>query len=500
MIGVYPRVSTEEQAKTGFSIDFQIREGKKKAGTDDVKIYADEGYSGEFLERPGLNQLRQDVKDGIITKIICLDPDRLARKLMLQLIITDEFERRGVELVFVNGDYAKTPEGQLFYSMRGAIAEFEKAKINERMTRGRREKANQGKVIKFSNTYGYNYDKDNSALTINEDEARIVQLIFNLFTRPNDIAKGINGIALYLTDNLIPTKRGGKVWHKQVVRQILLSETYTGRFAQNKWNTEGMLGNKHKPKGEKVPMKLRPESEWIYVDCPQIISKLQYEQAQKLLGESRRRYAKEGLRKYLLSGLVRCGECGNTMTGRHQKNWGKYVLEYSDIKGTAGAQNRGCGMKVKCQDLDEAVWERVHTWLSQPEEIAAASLEESQDTFADKEIIRIERDLEKTRAARKKLIKLFSSDIGMGEEDIRQELRELADKEEQLKIQLEELTAGIDELEQMESSRNLLQETLEYYLTLNPEELTFEDKQNLIRRVVREVRVHNNEEVNIITF
>jgi site-specific DNA recombinase len=76
--------------------------------------------------------------------IICLDSDRCSRKLMNQLIIMDEFDKRGVELIFVNGEYSKTPEGNLFYSMRGAIAEFEKSKINERMSRGRKEKARQG--------------------------------------------------------------------------------------------------------------------------------------------------------------------------------------------------------------------------------------------------------------------------------------------------------------------------------------------------------------------
>jgi site-specific DNA recombinase len=228
LIGIYPRVSTEEQAKSGFSIDSQIREARKKAGTNDVKIYADEGYSGEYLERPGMNQLRKDVRDGLITKIICLDPDRLARKLMLQLIITDEFEKRGVELVFVNGEYAKTTEGQLFYSMRGAISEFEKAKINQRMTSGRREKAQQGKVIKNSFIYGYDYDKANSRYVINEYEATVVHLIFNLFTKPNDLALGINGIAKYLTEQKIPTKRGAKVWHKQVVRQICFVAIFNG--------------------------------------------------------------------------------------------------------------------------------------------------------------------------------------------------------------------------------------------------------------------------------
>lgn len=499
MIGIYGRVSTEEQARSGFSIDFQVREGKKKAGTEDVKLYLDEGISGEFLERPGLNELRQDVKDGIITKIIVLDPDRLARKLMLQLIITDEFERRGVELVFINGEYAKTPEGQLFYSMRGAIAEFEKAKINERMTRGRREKAKQGKVIKNSHIYGYNYDKEKSEYVINEQEARVVQLIFNLFTRPNEIAKGINGIALYLTNQGIPTKKGAKAWHKQVVRQILLNEAYTGTLIQNKWNTEGMLGNKHKPSGEKVPMRLRPKEEWIYVDCPMIINKFQFEQAQRLLGEARRRYAKNSVNKYLLSGLVRCGVCENTMTGRKQKNWDKYDFEYSDLKNTAGAKNRGCGMRIKCEIVDNIVWERVHAWLSQPEEIAAASMEEEQESFTAQEINRIENDLDKTKQARKRLIKLFSSDLDMGEDDIREELRELAEKEDHLKRRLADLHAEIESMEQIENSRNLLQDTLEYYLTLNPDELTFEDKQNLIRRVVKEVRV-TKDEIKIISF
>ncbi|KAE8559306.1 recombinase family protein [Paenibacillus polymyxa] len=498
MIGVYVRVSTEEQAKHGYSLTDQLKRCREKAQSNDILEYIDDGYSGEFLERPALERLRKDVRDGIIDKIIINDPDRWSRNLMNQLVVTDELEKRA-KIIFVNGEYDKTPEGRLFYQMRGAISEFEKAKINERMSRGRKTKAEGGKVVKNNFTYGYNYDKENGMLLINDDEARVVQLIFNLFTQPNEIAEGINGIAMYLTSQKIPTKRGAKVWHKQVVRQILMNETYTGKFAQNKWDTEGMLGNKHKPKGEKVPIKMRPKEEWIWVDCPQIITEFQFEQAQKLLGEARRRYAKSGNRKYLLSGLVRCGQCENTMTGRRQKNWNTYKLEYSDIKNTAGAKNKGCGMRIACDTLDTIVWDRVHMWLSQPEEIAAASMEETQDSFADQELERIENDLEKTKAARKRLIKLFSSDIGMGEEEIREELKELADKEEVLKQRHAELTAEMENVQNYESSRNLLKETLEYYLTLNPDELTFEDKQNLIRRVVREVRV-TKDEVNIITF
>lgn len=498
MIGILARVSTEEQARTGHSIDNQIREGIKKAGTSDVKKYIDDGYSGEFLERPGLTQLRKDVKEGIITKVICLDPDRLARKLMLQLIITEELEKNGAELIFISGEYAKTPEGQLFYSMRGAISEFEKAKINERMSSGRREKARKGKVVKNSFTYGYDYDKEKSEYVINEEEARVVQLIFELFTKPNNIAKGMNGIAIYLTDNLIPTKRGASVWHRNVVRQILLNETYTGRMPQNRWDTEGMLGNKHRAAEEKVPMKLRPKEEWIYVDVPQIVSKDKYDHAQQLLGESRRRHSKESFNQYLLSGLLRCSYCGNTMTGRKSKNWGKYVFEYTDVKNSAGAKERGCGRKIACSKIDDLVWDKIHTWLNQPDEIASA-MEQTQETYMDNEIERVEQDIEKAKAARKRLIKLFSADLGIGEEEIREELRELSEREEHLTKRLAELQSKQDDEMRFESSRNLMAETLEYYLTLNPDELTFEDKRTIIRMVAREIRV-GEDEVEIIPF
>lgn len=240
MIGVYARVSTEEQAKKGFSLKDQIKECRKKANSEGIIEYIDDGFSGEFIDRPALTQLRDDARKGLIYKVICLDPDRLSRKLMNQLIITDELDKKEIPLEFVNGDYAKTPEGNLFYSLRGAISEFEKAKIKERTSRGRKEKANQGKVLRDFVIYGYTYNKQTEQLEIHEDEAKVVKLIFDLFTKPNDMVKGINGIAKLLTAQGIPTKRGAKVWHRQVVRQIILNSVYMGEFYQNKWNTEGM--------------------------------------------------------------------------------------------------------------------------------------------------------------------------------------------------------------------------------------------------------------------
>lgn len=502
MIAIYARVSTEEQAKKGFSLEDQIKECRKKAQSDEVIEYVDRGVSGEILDRLALTKLRNDVRNGLVTKVICLDPDRLSRKLMNQLIITDEIEKRGVQLVFVNGEYTKTPEGNLFYSMRGAIAEFEKAKINERMSRGRKEKARQGKVLRNFQIYGYDYDKELGKIIINEDEAKVVRLIYELFTKPNHLVEGVNGIAKYLTRKGVPTKRGAKVWHRQVVRQLLLNRVYMGEFFQNRWNTEGMLGNKYKPKEDRVPMTERPKEEWIKIECPPIIDEEMFNHAQKLLSESRRRWAKKGKREYLLSGLVRCANCNNTMVGVTGTDWGKTVYNYSDKKNYSGAKHPGCGCRISVEKLDEEVWSTILEWLNAPDEIAAATEKDQEDismNFENIEIDRLKSEINKVKSGRKKLLSLFSQGIDLSEEEIKQSLRELKEKEERLQKDLDQLEAKKKNSEQHIYGKKLIEEAALFYFSKGKEELTFEDKKSLIRHVVREIKVYD-EHIQIYTF
>lgn len=467
--------------------------------TDEIIEYIDDGYSGEFLDRPAMMKLREDVKEGLIEEVICYDPDRLSRKLMNQLLVSEEIEKRA-RLIFVNHDYQKTPEGMLFYQMRGAIAEFEKAKINERMSAGRKRKALKGKVVRDPNMFGYILNKETYQFEIIEKEAEIVRLIFDLFTKPNNTVNGINGIAHYLNEKKIPTKRGG-IWHRQVVRQLLFNEAYVGRFYHNRWDTEGMLGNKFKPKDERIPLKERPREEWIEVPCPAIVDEEVFNHAQRLLKESRRRWAKKGTNQYLLSGLLRCGECGNTMTGRRPKSWGKYIFEYTDIKNTAGTKNRGCGNRRKMEDLDKEVWEFVKNGLFNFEEIAAAS--ESQDNrsnYEELEINRLEEEIKTAQLGRKRLLNLFSEGLDISDDEMRQSLKELKDKEEDLKNLLAEALYNKKENESSEYSKQLFQYANTYYLEHGGEDkMTFENKQVLIRQVIREIIIYKDT-VRIFTF
>ncbi|MEW5320703.1 recombinase family protein [Geobacillus thermoleovorans] len=498
MKAIYARVSTEESAQKGYSIAHQIDEAKKKAGTDQVLIYTDEGYSGEFLERPGLEKLRDDVRKGLIEAVIVYDPDRLARNLMHQLLLDDELRKNNVELIFVNGEYENTPEGKLFFSLRGAIAEFEKAKIRERTMAGRLRKAKEGKIVKDDKIYGYDYDKQTGQLVINEEEAEIVRFIFDSFIR-QDRFKGINGIAHYLTEKKVKTKTGKTVWHRQVVRQILMNETYMGKRPQNRWNTEGMIANRYR-KDQKVPMTLRPKEEWIYVDVPAIVTEEQFKRAQMLLEQSRRRYAKTTKHKYLLSGLLRCSQCGNTMTGRYAKNWGKYYREYTDIKNTAGAKHRGCGMTVRADEIEKVVWSHLMDIFNNPDRLSDFQPERTDGNFEKAELDRLEKEIERARKGRKRLLSLVAmSDDEIDLEEIKQEIRHLQQREKDLTEQYTQLEQQLRALQDKKPSEHILREAMDFF-TRHKDELSFETKQAIVRKVIKEIRVLDKDDIEIVLF
>jgi site-specific DNA recombinase len=168
------------------------------------------------------------------------------------------------------------------------------------------------------------------------------------------------------------------------------------------------------------------------------------------------------------------------MTGRISNNWDRKVPEYTDVKNTAGAKL---------------------AWLNNPDEIATALQEEkTKDPFEAGEIARIEKEIEKTKNSRKKLIKLFAaSEDGISENEIRQELKELTQKEEAFNHQLNELRSLLDTVQNKEYNINVLMEAVQYYLSKGQDELTFEEKRDLIRQVTREIRVYEDR-VEIFTF
>src|ERR671925_807292 len=176
---IYARVSTEDHGK-GFSIPTQIEAGQKLAEREgymvsETSVLVDEGISGTTMDRPGLRKLRDLVNSKAISAVIVYDPDRLSRNLGHQLLLAEEFERASVKLLIVSHPLEQGPEGWLFFQMRGALAEYERAKILERTQRGRIGRAKAGYVLGGGVPYGYRYvaGPHQGTWTIDEEEAAV---------------------------------------------------------------------------------------------------------------------------------------------------------------------------------------------------------------------------------------------------------------------------------------------------------------------------------------
>src|SRR5437870_6976719 len=106
--------------------------------------FLDDGYSGMTLVRPALERLRDLVAAGAVDRLYIHSPDRLARKYAYQVLLVDEFQRAGVEVIFLNRELGRSPEDDLRLQVQGMMAEYERGKIVERHRRGKLPSARAG--------------------------------------------------------------------------------------------------------------------------------------------------------------------------------------------------------------------------------------------------------------------------------------------------------------------------------------------------------------------
>lgn len=353
---IYARVSTEEQARSGYSIADQIRRCKEKLlklGITDIKEFVDDGYSGEFMERPALDELRQNLRNKKITTVIIYDLDRLSRETEHLLILVKEIEKRA-KLVFVTNEYAKTPAGELFLTLHAGIAKYEKAMIKERTMRGKREKALAGKLIVNGNPLGYDFDKEKQMYVVNEREAETIRLIFDLYINNN---YGTRQLVRELKLLGKVNKKGQPLTASNILR-ILKSELYAGV----KWSFQRY----DKKIGQKKVCQLqRDQSEWVAINVPPIISREIWEKAQQIIKFKSISSKRNKKYEYLIANIIRCGGCGFAMTGQTYKTFlAKRKKDYSYYTCSSIQEKRGCTCKrIPVKELDTIVWEWISKFL-----------------------------------------------------------------------------------------------------------------------------------------
>ena len=112
--------------------------------------FRDDGYSGAKLDRPGLDALRDQAARAAFDVVLVTAPDRLARNFVHQMVVLEELERRGVRLVFIDRPCSDDPHEQLVTQIRGAVAEYERTLIADRMRRGRQARLRSGQLLPWT--------------------------------------------------------------------------------------------------------------------------------------------------------------------------------------------------------------------------------------------------------------------------------------------------------------------------------------------------------------
>src|SRR5215217_9455609 len=226
---VYTRVSTDEQARSGYSIAEQgeaLRIWCTENGHEVLEVVRDEGHSGAYLERPGLDRVRDLVEAGGVSLVIAQDADRLTREPGHRALLDEEFERFGTRLIALDDWGDDSHEGQLLKFLKGWVSKGERLKIAERTRRGRRETARRGETVgHLYAPLGFRYTGDRKALVVDPEKMLTVRRIFEMAAS----GKSLLAIKKALERDGVPTVRGHRLWGLGTLQHILQNDVYRSR-------------------------------------------------------------------------------------------------------------------------------------------------------------------------------------------------------------------------------------------------------------------------------
>jgi len=379
LVAVYGRVSSanQEQEKT---IDTQlsaVNEFVRDKGYVVVQEYLDEGWSGDNLARPALDQLRMDAKKKIFEAVIMYDPDRLARRGAWQEVVMEELKELEIDVLFVTIPQPKTDEDIIMYKMRGVFTEYERMKIKERFRLGKVRKAKEGHIIVSEAPYGYTFvlkkgkrgdtDFHQGYYEINQCEAQIVKSIFSWV---DEDGLRLRGIVRKLQELGIPPRKSKRgVWNTSTLSSLLRNKTYIG---------EGHYGASYATipinpikketykKIKKTSRRSKPESEWIKIPTPKIIDEDLFMRVGEKLKTNFLLSERNTKNEYLLAGKIWCN-CGVRRAGEGPQR-GKHLYYRCTDRGKSFPLPANCKEKgLNARIVDSMVWDKVSTLISSPE-------------------------------------------------------------------------------------------------------------------------------------
>lgn len=230
-VAIYTRVSTEDQAKEGFSLDAQLEKLRSYCKARDWSIggeYIDDGHSGRTIKRPAYSRMMEERNNWDL--LLVLKMDRIHRNSKNFMLMMEFLNKNEKEFVSMNESFdTSTAMGRFVMNILQLVAQLESEQIGERVYIGMEQKAKTARgVLGFNIPYGYDYSE--GKLKIIENEARVVRNIYSWYKE----GKSMGEIAKMLRAAQIPTKKGG-CWAKKTISTILKNPTYSGYLHWEKY-------------------------------------------------------------------------------------------------------------------------------------------------------------------------------------------------------------------------------------------------------------------------
>lgn len=271
------------------------------------EVYADEGITGTSTrKRTQFNRMINDAYGGKFSLIITKEVSRFSRNILDTIAYTRQLKTLGVGVIFVSDGFSTLdPDAELRLSIMGSIAQEESRKTSARVKWGQTRQMERGVVFGGSML---GYDVRDGKMTLNQEGAAIVRSIFHKYAVEK---KGTTVIARELREAGYRTRADNPVWSSAYIIKILKNEKYVGDLVQKKTITPDYLTHDKKYNhGEEELVILRDHHE-------PIISRQLWDAAQEEISRRSRRSSTGGhSNRYILSGKMKCGECGASFVSR----------------------------------------------------------------------------------------------------------------------------------------------------------------------------------------
>ncbi|HRK61736.1 MAG TPA: recombinase family protein [Candidatus Omnitrophota bacterium] len=478
-VALYARVSTEEQ-KENFSLAAQSELLRKHAAEKNYVVYeeyVDGGYSGTTMERPAFKKLLADAAKKKFQLVLVYKLDRFFRNNRALLTVSEELEKSGIGIKSITEPFDTSNHlGKFILSLFGSLAQLERDTFMERSKMGRMRRAKEGYYSGSNPTkYGYVYNPQTRKLDIHEKEAEGVRMAFKLYNEPDS---SLLKVAKRLTELGYKTKLG-KDFTTDVVHDIVTSSIYMGKWYANKYGHNG---------------KLKPRDEWIEVAMPALINEKTFNVAQQLLNKRRNYTVRNVKYQYLLQGLIKCGDCGNSVSGtadrqttiKNGKKYGPYFKLYyrcTHFVKNLYRKTVSCKLRyIQAEKLEPLVWEQIERFLSDPSVVEKTIAYENggsavQQRQLTKELDRVNDKIESMGSEEQRIIEAYRHKV-LTLEQLNKEISKIKGE----RTLLEKRQSDLEDLLSVERAKPDLKEVAQYIETVKEglKKFTHETKKNAL--------------------